>query len=123
MGERNDEVTVRFSEPGYYRAKFVHQEFAGWASIWVSWRTSANESYAPIDPRLLYAAHPGLPVGVSVVTGGVSAVAACDAGAVSADARLSGLNTSPMRVCPDCALPFDQRLWYLKAPFFLSIDR
>ena len=98
---------MRFTEAGYYRAKVQFQEFYGHASLRMQWRRSQADAYAQIDPKVLYAAHPGMPVAIEVVTGGVPAVPACDSGAVEADARLSGVSTAAngVRICmPDAAV-------------------
>lgn len=98
LGGRGAQPIVRFTEAGYYRAKVQLQEFTGHVSLRLQWRRSQEESYRRIDPALLYAAHPGLPLAVEVVTGGVPALPACEAGVVEADARLSSLSTAAMGV-------------------------
>jgi hypothetical protein len=101
VGERYAAPRVRFSEPGYYRAKVMYQEHWGYASLRIQWRKTVNESYAPIEPRLLYAVHPGTAAGISVATGGVAAVASCSEGAVAVDDRLAGVDTVRFGVCTE----------------------
>jgi hypothetical protein len=110
VGGSGDKPIIKFSEAGYYRMKLLWCEFGGYASLHTRWKRSAESTYRVIEPRLLYAVHPGMPVGVRVAIGSVLAEAKCSAGSVSTEASVGSADGSrlqarlPSPLCCMCCI-------------------